>query len=65
MPWVSAPARLAFDWRLARTGAKWCGWSSATYAIVAVGLLMVALVASWVPARRAARTDPATALRHD
>jgi putative ABC transport system permease protein len=36
-----------------------------TYVAVAVALLMVAFVASWIPARRASRIDPMTALRQD
>jgi putative ABC transport system permease protein len=37
----------------------------ATYAAVAILLLVVALAASFLPARRAMRLDPATALRHE
>jgi putative ABC transport system permease protein len=36
-----------------------------TYLAVALGLMTVALIASWIPAHRAARIDPIAALRHD
>ncbi len=37
----------------------------ATFASVALGLSAVALLASWIPARRAARTDPVVSLRFE
>lgn len=35
------------------------------YGIVAIALMIVAVAASWLPAQRAARVDPSTALRAD
>jgi ABC-type lipoprotein release transport system permease subunit len=34
-----------------------------TYVLVALALIATAIMAAWLPARRAARTDPATVLR--
>jgi predicted permease len=41
------------------------GLDPMTFAAVAVAMVAVALVASWVPAYRASRTDAMEALRHD
>lgn len=40
-------------------------WDPLTFTASAVLLLVVALVASWIPARRAAGIDPMRALRHE
>jgi ABC-type antimicrobial peptide transport system permease subunit len=40
-------------------------WDPVSFALGAGGLALVALVAAWVPARRAARLAPTIALRED
>ena len=40
-------------------------WDPATYAGSAAMLILVALAATWIPARRAAGVDPIRALRHE
>jgi ABC-type antimicrobial peptide transport system permease subunit len=41
------------------------GWDPATFAIAGTLMILVALAASWIPARRAAGVDPMRALRHE
>ena len=40
-------------------------WDPMTFAAAALLLILVALGASWIPARRAAGVDPIQALRHE
>jgi putative ABC transport system permease protein len=41
------------------------GTDPVTFAVIASVLILVALIACWLPARRAAQVDPLEALRHD
>jgi ABC-type antimicrobial peptide transport system permease subunit len=38
-------------------------WDPIVFVVTAIGLFIVAMIACWVPARRAARIDPLIAMR--
>jgi putative ABC transport system permease protein len=60
---VGVPVSLAIN-HLLRTMLYGIGATDApTYLATAAGILALALTASWLPARRAAHTDPLLALR--
>jgi len=66
---IGALAGIVSAWALTRAMNRLLigvtGSDPATYAITAIVLLSVALLACWIPARRATRVDPMMALRYE
>jgi ABC-type lipoprotein release transport system permease subunit len=62
---VGLPCTLAANRLLAQQLFELSPRDPVTLAGVALGLLVVAVLAAWVPARRAMQVDAMTALRHE
>jgi putative ABC transport system permease protein len=62
---IGSAASLGLTWFMAKLLFSVSAVDPATFAVVALALGLVAMVASYIPARRALRVDPLVALRHE